>query len=129
MKITDPLHVAHWGTYVTTPEITAAQAKVAIETTIRNHHAEGRQVIVRQTVLDKSQAVVATTESTVEVPAGGEAVATQQLTVENPARWSPESPWDWGSWPAPWDAAEASTVTCSALRARCPRQPCSWSSP
>ncbi|MFZ9938142.1 MAG: sugar-binding domain-containing protein, partial [Luteolibacter sp.] len=92
MKITDPVHVAHWGTYVTTPEITAERALVAIETTIRNHHADGREVVVKQSVLDPSQAVVATTESTIEVPAGGAGIAQQQLTVGNPARWSPETP-------------------------------------
>lgn len=92
MKITDPVHVAHWGTYVITPEITAEQARVAIETTIRNHHADGRKVVVKQSLLDPSQAVVATTESTAEVPAGGEGIAQQQLTVGNPARWSPETP-------------------------------------
>jgi beta-galactosidase len=92
MKITDPVHVAHWGTYVTTPEITAEQAKVAIETTIRNHHDDARNVSVKQTVLDKSQAVVATTESTVDVPAGGEGIAKQPLTMKTPARWSPETP-------------------------------------
>src|SRR6185295_10463596 len=32
----DPVHVDHWGTWITTPEVTEQSAKIKIETTIKN---------------------------------------------------------------------------------------------
>src|SRR6185369_15136894 len=32
----DPVHVEHWGTYVTTPEVSEKSARVAIETEVHN---------------------------------------------------------------------------------------------
>ncbi len=36
LEITGPVHVARWGTYVTTPEVTAAHATIAVQTEVRN---------------------------------------------------------------------------------------------
>jgi beta-galactosidase len=36
LVVTDPLHVGHWGTYITVPEITESEANVKVQTTIEN---------------------------------------------------------------------------------------------
>ena len=36
IKYNDELHIPQWGTFVTTPEISAAEAKVNIVTEIKN---------------------------------------------------------------------------------------------
>jgi len=92
LKHTDPVHVAHWGTYVTTPEVTPEAARVAIETTVRNHHDAAREVLVTQTIVDADGEAVATTESTTEVPAGGEVAVAQSLILNDPKLWSPDEP-------------------------------------
>lgn len=93
LKITDPLQVAHWGTYVTTPEITAENALVAIETTLRNGFGSPKKATIRQTILDADGKAVASGEGAVEMAANGEIAHSQKLTVSNPKRWSPEQPY------------------------------------
>ena len=88
LKITDPIHVAHWGTYVTTPEITQEKAIVSIQTTIRNHHSVPRSVVVKQSLNPNVEPV----STTVELPASGEKTVTQQLVLPNPKLWSPDEP-------------------------------------
>jgi beta-galactosidase len=92
LKITDPLRVVHWGTYVTTPKISATQAEVAVKTTIRNCHAAAKSVTVTQSVLDSKGAVVATAEGVHELAADAELTVDQSLQIANPALWSPDSP-------------------------------------
>ena len=36
LQVLDPVHVAHWGTYVTTPTVTADSADVKIVTRVEN---------------------------------------------------------------------------------------------
>src|SRR5450432_775508 len=43
---TSPVHVAHWGTYVTTPEISAEAATVNIQVTVENETAADSAVTV-----------------------------------------------------------------------------------
>ena len=44
LTITDPVHIAHWGTYVTTPEVSENEATVRIETKIQNQSSSAQQV-------------------------------------------------------------------------------------
>jgi beta-galactosidase len=88
LKITNPVHVAHWGTYVTTPEVTQEKAVVSIQTTIRNHHDSPRSVMVKQSINSNTQSIT----TPLELPASGEGVVTQQLVLTDPKLWSPEAP-------------------------------------
>lgn len=92
LKMTAPLHVAHWGTYVTTPVITAEKASVAIETTLRNEHKSAKKTIIRQTIIDADGKPVATTEDVLDLPADAGQAFSQKLTVSKPKLWSPEEP-------------------------------------
>ncbi len=92
MKITDPIRVAQWGTYVTTPDVTEAAAKIKVQTTILNDLPSDQEVTVIQEILTADGKVVAETKSTIAVKGGGEMIATQALDLVKPARWSPEKP-------------------------------------
>lgn len=92
LTIADPLHVGHWGTYVTTPNASAEEATVRIRTLVKNEYAEARPCTLRTTVLDPESKVVATAEASQTIPAGGAHEFSQDLTVPRPARWSVESP-------------------------------------
>ncbi len=112
LTVTAPVHVAHWGTYVTTPEVTATKATVEIATEIQNEETRGTAVQVKTTILDAGGHVVAQTskgselhllengrsEATavnggVELPAGGKQSLAQKLEVPNPHRWDMDDPY------------------------------------
>jgi beta-galactosidase len=92
LKTTDPLHVTHWGTYVTTPEITSEKATVAIETTVRNEDKSPKTISLRQTILDAGGEAVATTEDEFDLAAGAGQAFSQKLTVSQPKLWSTDTP-------------------------------------
>ena len=92
LKHTDPLHVDHWGTYVTTPEITEDAAQVDLETTIRNAYESAQTVRVKQTILDAGGEAVATVDSSHEMAAGETQAVTQSLALAAPKLWSPAEP-------------------------------------
>lgn len=83
---TNPTHVAHWGTYVTTPEITAKKAVVSVKTKINNSTKDAK---LTTTVFDASGREVATV--TTSVTTGGESELEQRVTIQNPQLWSLEN--------------------------------------
>src|SRR5512135_3703683 len=96
---TAPVHVAQWGTYVTTPDVSAKAAKVKIEVTIDNQAAAEAEVTVR-TELYALESGSGTTRrpvgsvaaAPVKVKAAGSRVVVAEAVVSNPRLWSVTKP-------------------------------------
>ena len=84
-------HVTYSGTYVTTPEITAASGTVQIETAIDNF-AEDANTVIRQTVMDAKGRTVASVSEEVVLNKGTN-IASTSLNVKSPKLWNLESPY------------------------------------
>lgn len=89
--VTDPVHIARHGTFVTTPDL-PARGTVRIETGINNDGAASSQVTVLLRVRDAAGALVASGSTTVAVPAGQMVTATTDVLVSSPALWSTDDP-------------------------------------
>jgi hypothetical protein len=92
MTVVNPLHVAHWGTFVTTPNVTDARATVRVRSTMENHTDAVREVTVELTVAGPDGKQVAAAAKTGRVPAKGSAELDQQVFVANPKRWDMDAP-------------------------------------
>ncbi|MBN2012709.1 DUF4982 domain-containing protein [candidate division KSB1 bacterium] len=92
LTITDPVHVDHWGTFVTTPNVSDNAATVSIKTQVRNQTVESRNINVKTTLLDMGGKVIATLTNWVQIPADSSIEVTQQTMVSSPKLWSVERP-------------------------------------
>lgn len=94
-----PVHVAHWGVYVTTPRVSEVRAEVVIRTDVENHaDALGRtpggasenEFSLETRILGPDGTCVETGIERWTEP--GPHRATQRLAVPEPRRWSPDNP-------------------------------------
>ncbi len=92
VTICDPVHVAHWGSYVTTPAISTNAATVRIRTQVQNDLPEQREVTLVSRVVNTEGAVVATAESKEMITAGAAHEFDQSVEIAKPGLWSLESP-------------------------------------
>lgn len=90
--VTNPIHVAHWGVFVTTPRVSANSATVSVRTRVANDTADGASVMVQTTITGSTGESVGQTQSNLSLTARGQAEAAQEITVAHPALWSPETP-------------------------------------
>jgi hypothetical protein len=94
LVVTDPLHVTWYGTFVTTPEVSASSATVKVETEIRNDGNDAADCRVKTIVVDATGAEVTSFESSRNVASGATEIFTQTSSpVANPRLWSPSSPY------------------------------------
>jgi beta-galactosidase/beta-glucuronidase len=91
LNIMNPVHVGQWGTFIRTPEVTNDAATVNVTTTIVNDSEQSQNLTLMGTINDGNQEV-ASTQTSVEVPANSERKVDQLLEIRNPARWSTENP-------------------------------------
>jgi beta-galactosidase len=90
---TGPVHVAHWGTYVTTPRVADAQATVAVKVEIRNRSGNPAKIALRNTVLDPAGKSVSQSVRPADVAAGGTQTVSMDLPVNRPQRWDVDHPY------------------------------------
>jgi beta-galactosidase len=96
---TTPIHIAHWGTYVTTPEITQNSALVNIKTRLENDSSATANVRVTASIYATGangqrigSPLVSSTPITANLAARSSNTRGLNLTLKNPKLWNLESP-------------------------------------
>jgi len=92
LKTLDSTHVAQWGTYITTPVVSATSAQVNVRTNVENKSQQSAQVRLVTRIHDPQQREVAKLESVETIGAKSDREFTQKTSVESPALWSPDTP-------------------------------------
>ncbi len=94
LQVLDPVHVAHWGTYVTTPTVSADSADVKIATRVENQGAAAAEVQLWTEIIGPDGKVL---RAGAEPPkrvlaAGSETTFEQTVSVSKPKLWSLDAP-------------------------------------
>ncbi len=92
LVITNKIYVDHWGTYITTPEVTNKLAKISIQVKIRNAEDKDQNVFVKTVILNNNGKRVAKAETPVSMLKDSSDEIHQELTVADPELWSIENP-------------------------------------
>ncbi|MCJ8009830.1 Ig-like domain-containing protein [Lederbergia wuyishanensis] len=94
----NPIHVARYGTFVTTPELETAyekgRADINIKTKVKNSSEDAVEIKVQSTILNQDGIVVSTIVSDSKVCTTGETLQFEDNTeIENPILWDLENPY------------------------------------
>ena len=90
---TDPLHVAEWGTYITTPVVSPDSSQVTIRTTLGNERHGEQRIVLSTVVYDSAGREVAAVSTMGRVSGDSVAELAQDLTIPRPVLWSVERPY------------------------------------
>ena len=90
----DPVHVAHWGTFVTTPEVSEQSATVVIKTKVNNRSNSSAPVDLTTMIwMTRTEEEVKRVMEKGVVPKGQQAEVSQTFQVSRPMLWSDERPY------------------------------------
>jgi beta-galactosidase len=87
----NPVHVAQWGTFVTTPKVSAAQAQVKVDVNLETPSKTNGKATVKTQILDADNKVVGSSSQVVNLT--GNAQISNLIEVSNPALWSDQRPY------------------------------------
>lgn len=94
--VTDPVHIARHGTFVTTPglaeQVGSGYGTVQVGTDVANDATTDADTQVRTTVLDSSGRQLAHAVTALTVAAGRTGTCSSSMRVDQPALWSTETP-------------------------------------
>jgi len=95
---TGPVHVAHWGTFVTTPEVSPSDATANIKVTLENDTDNTATMSVKNEIYEfekentKSGSVASTTTDELQVASHSRQLIQAQASIKNPRLWSLKTP-------------------------------------
>jgi len=92
ITVTDPLHIAQWGTYITTPRIDEQSAIVRVKTALVNSSDVRREVTLFTRLVSPEGEGVAEISTDSLIGGNSSLEIVQELTVDIPELWSVESP-------------------------------------
>ena len=92
----NPVHISHWGTYITTPEVKKDKATVKIETSIDNSYNTDVIVMLSHIIKEKATGniVIQTNEIECVVPMGTASKSENfEIKINKPVLWDIENPY------------------------------------
>lgn len=92
LKVMGSVHVAQWGTYITTPEVSASTAKAHIQTTVLNTTGSDAAIKVLTRIIDANGKEVAANTDSRKMAARDTVNWVQDIMVPRPVLWSVQAP-------------------------------------
>ena len=92
LNVMNPLHLAHWGTFITTPVVDEEMARVDISTSVFNKSGRDVEVLMTTKILDMNGTLITLSESNSPVPANENGIFQTEFEIQEPQLWSVESP-------------------------------------
>ncbi len=90
---TNSLHVAYWGTFVTTPLISKDAATIQIKTKVKNDGKDTAECTLITSVVGDDGQTIQSGEAHQSISADGEFEFVQQIQIQTPRLWSVQDPY------------------------------------
>jgi len=90
LNMTNPAHIAQWGTYIKTPQVSAASATVDVKTKIENKGGTLAGLVLISTVVDENGREAGVNKKSLNADTARE--VEQSINVPSPVLWSVDSP-------------------------------------
>lgn len=93
LVLTDPVHVEHWATFVTTPQVSAAAVTVHVASVVVNEGASARGVRLAISIRGPDGSEKASVETVRQMVEPGKTAGFEQdVTISRPSLWDLEHP-------------------------------------
>jgi beta-galactosidase len=92
LNIAGSVHIAQWGTYLTTPVAERSSATVSVRTTIENHQKVKKELILLSVINDLSGKEIVSVKNPVILDASVITDIEQSIKVDSPELWSVDTP-------------------------------------
>jgi beta-galactosidase len=90
---TNRVHIAPWGTFVSSPQVSTDAATLRVNTKIQNEGKEAARCNLVSSLIDHEGNVIQTAEATQEIAPGSEFEFVQQINMHRPRLWSVADPY------------------------------------
>ena len=88
LKTINPIHIAQWGTSISTPSVNTSEATIAVKVQVENESVIAANISLVTQFLDSDEKEVGKAETAITVNAGEKKSADAGAVIKNPKLWS-----------------------------------------
>jgi beta-galactosidase len=92
LQVVSAVHAETWGTFITTPRVSANEALVNIKTNVRNESKDEKKIKLVTKIIDKNLKEISKTETIKTIEPGSKNIIDQEVKLMDPLLWSPDTP-------------------------------------
>jgi beta-galactosidase len=92
MLVNNPVHVAHWGVGISTPEVSSKKAVVQVKTWVKNETTSPQSIVLKTRLFAPNGKGAGDHQTNVKLAANSQKEVAQTINVSNPLLWSTETP-------------------------------------
>lgn len=92
LVITNPVHIAHWGSFIRSSNVSAEKASIRIETTVINQSSSAANILVQTAIVAVDGKAVGLTETTQKISTTKEETIFSKIEIKNPLLWDVDNP-------------------------------------
>ena len=92
LEINNKIHIPQWGTYITTPKITAKEADVNLNIEVNNVSKANSLIVVKSAIYNSQDVIVASVSDSINAKANSLVNLSQSTVVSNPKLWDLNTP-------------------------------------
>jgi len=93
LVVANKLHIANWGTFVSTPKVTRKEAEIKIQTKIKNDYSQTQSFKLTTQIVNNDGQIVAEISNNYSLEPNSVKEFTQNTKVEQPHLWELENPY------------------------------------
>ncbi|MCH5598244.1 sugar-binding domain-containing protein [Niabella ginsengisoli] len=91
LRTTSNIYVPQWGTYITTPKVSAQQADIAVRTELKNSNKNKAGITLQTTIIAPNGQQISSISKSLKLDTATN-VHTQDIAIRQPELWSPSNP-------------------------------------
>ena len=92
LEITDKLHIAHWGTFVTTTRANSSNARIEVKATVNNYTSQNSDITLICSIINSNSEKISEKKLFTQIFQKVPSIITIPFDISKPELWSPESP-------------------------------------
>ncbi len=92
ITICEPVHAAHWGLFITTPEVKTESASIQVKAVVENHSDADSSVSILYELFDPQGRLAVQSKQSESIVSNASSEFTQILKILNPQRWDIDDP-------------------------------------
>jgi len=92
LVMTNPVHIEHWSSFITSSNITKENATVNIQSFVVNKSSANKAIVFQTDIISPSGKLVATAKTKQKVPFSKEANISQKVKITKPGLWDIDDP-------------------------------------
>lgn len=95
LNIYNPINIANWGVFVTTPVITKNNCQTNVQTKLQNQTAQNTNLQLTNIVVNAAGKIENTVNTTVNITAKNSETLNQSIEINNPILWTIKKPYQY----------------------------------